>query len=183
MLAGAGIGLALASISNAIVESVPAQQTVEAISVTIARTVGSRLGTAVIAAVITSHSTPQGLPGNDAFTIGLWVCGAVAVLAVLGTIASPSMTRRQQALALGIEDLPDEAAEFHLLHTRSGHNAHSGPDRPRHPGPREDYRRCRNPPKDVTGRGQVGNSGGRLEPGWPAGRLVDARGDRGRGEA
>ncbi len=113
---GAGIGLALASTANAIIESVPATQTGEAISAnTIARTVGSSIGTAVIAALITSHSTPQGLPENDAFTIGFWVCGAVAVLAILGAVVAPSMKkRREQALALGIEDLPDESAEFHL---------------------------------------------------------------------
>ena len=63
LLTGAGIGLALAATSNAIIESVPATQTGEAISAnTIARTIGSSVGTAVIAALISSHSTPQGLP-------------------------------------------------------------------------------------------------------------------------
>ncbi len=111
LLTGAGIGLALASTSNAIIESVPAFQTGEAISVnTIARTIGSSIGTAVIAAIITSNSTPQGLPLDDAFTIGFWVCAAVAVLAILAAIAAPSMRRRrEQAIALGIEDLPDES--------------------------------------------------------------------------
>jgi EmrB/QacA subfamily drug resistance transporter len=112
ILTGAGIGFALASTSNAIIESVPATQTGEAISAnTIARTIGSSIGTAVIAAVITSHSTPQGLPTNDAFTIGFWVCAGVAVIAILAAIVAPSMRkRREQALALGIEDFPDEAA-------------------------------------------------------------------------
>ena len=107
ILTGAGIGLALASTSNAIIESVPALQTGEAISVnTIARTIGSSIGTAVIAALITSNATPQGLPLDDAFTIGFWVCAAVAVLAVLGAIAAPSLRkRREQALALGVDDL------------------------------------------------------------------------------
>lgn len=58
VLTGAGIGFALASTANAIIESVPATQTGEAISAnTIARTIGSSIGTAVIAALITSHST------------------------------------------------------------------------------------------------------------------------------
>jgi len=110
ILTGAGIGLALASTSNAIIESVPATQTGEAISAnTIARTIGSSIGTAVIAALISSHSTPQGLPTNDAFTIGFWVCAAVAVLAILAAIIAPSMrTRREQALALGVQDFPDD---------------------------------------------------------------------------
>jgi EmrB/QacA subfamily drug resistance transporter len=112
ILTGAGIGLALASTANAIIESVPAGQTGEAISAnTIARTIGSSIGTAVIAALITSHSTAQGLPLDNAFTIGFWTCAAVGVLAILGTIAAPSMRkRREQALALGVVDFPDEAA-------------------------------------------------------------------------
>jgi len=111
ILTGAGIGLALASTSNAIIESVPATQTGEAISAnTIARTIGSSIGTAVIAALISSHSTPQGLPTNDAFTIGFWVCAAVAVLAILAAIIAPSMRkRREQALALGVRDFPEDS--------------------------------------------------------------------------
>jgi EmrB/QacA subfamily drug resistance transporter len=78
LLTGAGIGLALAATSNAIIESVPAEQTGEAIGVnTIARTIGSSIGTAVIAALISSNSTPQGLPMDNAFTVGFWVCAVV----------------------------------------------------------------------------------------------------------
>ena len=115
LLTGAGIGLALAATSNAIIESVPATQTGEAISAnTIARTIGSSIGTAVIAALISSHSTPRGLPMNDAFTIGFWACAAVAVLAIIGSLAAPSMRkRRQQALALGIDDPSVITTEAH----------------------------------------------------------------------
>ena len=61
MLTGAGIGLAFAAMSNAIIESVPAAQTGEATSVnTIARTIGSSIGTAVVAAVITSQQHTAG---------------------------------------------------------------------------------------------------------------------------
>ena len=104
ILTGAGIGLALASTSNAIIESVPAVQTGEAISAnTVGRTIGSNVGTAVIAAVISSHVTAQGAPMDDAFTIGFWV--GVGVLAILGALVAPSMrARRAQALALGIDD-------------------------------------------------------------------------------
>lgn len=94
VLTGIGIGLALAACSNAIIESVPAEQTGEAIGVnTITRTIGSSVGTAVIAALISSNSTPQGLPTDDAFTIGFWVCAAVAVLAVLGALIAPARRR------------------------------------------------------------------------------------------
>ena len=109
LLTGAGIGLAFASMSNAIIESVPALQTGEAISVnTIARTIGSSVGTAVIAAIITSHSTPQGLPLDDAFTVGFWVCAGVAVLAILAAIVAPSARkRREEALAHGVDDFAE----------------------------------------------------------------------------
>jgi EmrB/QacA subfamily drug resistance transporter len=111
ILTGAGIGLGLAATSNAIIESVPANQTGEAIGAnTIARTIGSSVGTAVIAAIISSHVTAQGLPMDDAFTIGFWACAGVGVLAIFAAIVAPSMKkRRQQALALGIDDFPDEA--------------------------------------------------------------------------
>ncbi|GAA3864763.1 MFS transporter [Leifsonia kafniensis] len=96
VLTGAGIGLALAATSNAIIESVPAQQTGEAIGVnTIARTIGSSVGTAVIAALISTNSSPEGLPSDDAFTIGFWVCAGVAVLAILGALAAPSVRSRR----------------------------------------------------------------------------------------
>jgi MFS family permease len=110
VLTGAGIGLAFAAMSNAIIESVPAAQTGEASSVnTIARTIGSSIGTAVVAAVITSHTTARGLPTDDAFTYGFWVCAGVAVLAVLASLALPSARRRhEQAVAAGVDDLPPE---------------------------------------------------------------------------
>ncbi|MDO3697285.1 MFS transporter, partial [Curtobacterium flaccumfaciens] len=112
VLTGIGIGMALAACSNAIIESVPANQTGEAISAnTVVRTIGSSVGTAVIAALITSHSTPQGLPTDDAFTIGFWACTGVAVVAVLAAVAAPSMrARRAAAAARGIDDL-EEVAE------------------------------------------------------------------------
>jgi EmrB/QacA subfamily drug resistance transporter len=100
LLTGTGIGLALAAISNAIVQSVPAEQTGEAIGAnTVVRTVGSSVGTAVIAALISSHATPQGLPTDDAFTYGFWVCAGVAVVAVLGSLVAPSLRRRHPAPA------------------------------------------------------------------------------------
>jgi MFS family permease len=91
ILTGIGIGMALAATSNAIVESVPATQTGEAISAnTVLRTIGSSIGTAVIAAFISSNVTPQGAPSDDAFTIGFWVSAGVGVLALLAALLVPS---------------------------------------------------------------------------------------------
>ncbi|WP_426513877.1 MFS transporter [Dactylosporangium sp. McL0621] len=112
LFTGAGIGLAFAAMSNAIIESVPATHTGEAASVnTIARTIGSSIGTAVIAAVIASNTTPQGLPTDDAFTQGFWLCAGVAVLGIVAALILPSARRRhEQAVEAGVEDLPEEPA-------------------------------------------------------------------------
>nr|BFE57872.1 MFS transporter [Dactylosporangium thailandense] len=112
LFTGAGIGLAFAAMSNAIIESVPATHTGEAASVnTIARTIGSSIGTAVIAAVIASNTTSRGLPTDDAFTKGFWLCAGVAVLGIVAALILPSARRRhEQAVEAGVEDLPAEPA-------------------------------------------------------------------------
>jgi EmrB/QacA subfamily drug resistance transporter len=91
LLTGAGMGLAFAAMSNAIIQTVPAANTGEATSVnSIVRTIGGSVGTAVVAAVLASDTTPVGIPTEQAFTTGFWVCGAVAALAVLASLALPS---------------------------------------------------------------------------------------------
>jgi MFS family permease len=107
VLTGIGIGMALAATSNAIVDSVPAAQTGEAISAnTVIRTVGSSIGTAVIAAVISSNVGAQGAPTDIAFTVGFWVSAGVGVIAIVAALAAPSLqARRKEAIAAGVEDL------------------------------------------------------------------------------
>jgi EmrB/QacA subfamily drug resistance transporter len=109
ILTGLGIGMALAAISNAIVESVPAAQTGEAISAnTVIRTVGSSIGTAVIAAIVSSNVTPQGAPTDDAFTIGFWVSAGVGALAIVAALAAPSLrARRREAAEAGVDDFSE----------------------------------------------------------------------------
>ncbi len=101
--------MALAATSNAIVESVPAAQTGEAISAnTVIRTVGSSIGTAVIAALISSNVTAQGAPTDDAFTIGFWVSAGVGVLAIIAALVAPSLrARRREAAAAGVDDFAE----------------------------------------------------------------------------
>ncbi|WP_028050581.1 MFS transporter [Cellulomonas sp. URHD0024] len=115
VLTGAGIGLAFAAMANAIIESVPPAQTGEATGVNaISRTVGSSIGTAVVAAIITSHTTAQGVPTDQAFTYGFWACAGVAVLAVLASLAVPSARRRlQEAQSVGVTDLPPGPGPHH----------------------------------------------------------------------
>ncbi|MCS5723794.1 MFS transporter [Herbiconiux sp. CPCC 203407] len=109
VLTGIGIGMALAATSNAIVESVPAAQTSEAISAnTVIRTVGSSVGTAVIAALLASDVSAQGAPLDEGFTVGFWVSAGVGVLAVLAALLAPSLrARRREARAAGVDDFEE----------------------------------------------------------------------------
>ncbi|NQX15671.1 MFS transporter [Rathayibacter sp. VKM Ac-2857] len=109
VLTGIGIGMALAATSNAIVESVPAAQTGEAISAnTVLRTIGSSIGTAVIAALISSSVTPQGAPTDEAFTVGFWASAGVGALAIVAALLAPSLrARRRDAAAAGVDDIEE----------------------------------------------------------------------------
>jgi EmrB/QacA subfamily drug resistance transporter len=106
ILTGAGIGLALSAMSNAIVESVPAHQTSEAISAnTVIRTIGSSIGTAVIAAIIASNTSAQGVPEDGAFGLAFWLSAAVGVVAIVGGLVAPGLRARRAAAAkVGVED-------------------------------------------------------------------------------
>lgn len=109
ILTGIGIGMALAATSNAIVESVPASQTSEAISAnTVIRTIGSSIGTAVIAALLSSNVTAQGAPTDDSFTIGFWASAGVGAIAILAALAAPSLrARRREAEDAGVDDFDE----------------------------------------------------------------------------
>jgi EmrB/QacA subfamily drug resistance transporter len=109
ILTGAAIGMGLASMSNAIIESVPATQTGEATSVNaIARTIGSAIGTAVVAAIISSNSVVVAtfsVPKDAGFTVSFWACAGVAVLAFVAALIAPGLRKsREAAAALGIDD-------------------------------------------------------------------------------
>ena len=131
---GTGIGLAFAAMANAIIESVPRSHTGEATSVnSIVRTIGGSIGTAVLAVVITSDVTPEGVPSDASFTQAFWVCAGIAALAVVASLALPSAHRRHvQAVEVGVEDLPPEPEEIHLHvpHPHLPHRHHDDADTP-----------------------------------------------------
>ncbi|WP_084127473.1 MFS transporter [Demequina sp. NBRC 110054] len=94
LLTGIGFALALAAMSNAIIDSVPPEQTGEATSVnSIVRTIGGSVGTAVIAAIVTSNSNDMGIPSDHAFTLGFWVCAGVAVIGIVAALLLPKKMR------------------------------------------------------------------------------------------
>jgi MFS family permease len=89
-LTGAGIGLAFAAMPNVLIDAVPASHTAEATSVnTVARTIGSSIGTAAIAAVISSGTGPPNTPSDRALSAGFLVCAGVAALAVVASFLVP----------------------------------------------------------------------------------------------
>jgi EmrB/QacA subfamily drug resistance transporter len=93
LLVGAGMGMGFAAMSSAIVEAVPSAHTGEAMSVNaIMRSVGGGIGTAVIAATITSGA--GGVPAASGFAAGLALCGAVMAIAALAAFAVPRPTAR-----------------------------------------------------------------------------------------
>ena len=118
VLSGAGIGLALAAMSNAIIKSVPKTHTGEATGInTIVRSIGGAIGTAVVAAVIASNGTAKGLPLDRAFTTSFWTCTGVGVLAILAVLALPSARRRHaDAVAAGVEDAPPVPKKITIHH-------------------------------------------------------------------
>ena len=134
--AGAGVGLAFAAMSNAIIESVPATHTGEATSVNaIMRTIGGSIGTAVVAAVLAANITPRGLPAESAFTIGFWVCAGVGALSIVAALALPTTRGRRGGLA------PDAALA--LPPVQSGAAACSGGPRAQPGAVRRDAHRSR----------------------------------------
>ncbi|WP_456789170.1 MFS transporter [Cellulomonas sp. P5_C5] len=104
LLSGAAIGMVFAAMSNAIIDAVPATHTGQATSVNaIVRTIGGSIGTAVVAAVIASDTSAQGIPTDHAFTMGFAVCAAVGVLAILAALAMPGRRRRNPVDAVDAE--------------------------------------------------------------------------------
>lgn len=90
LLTGAGVGLAFAAMSNVIIDAVPAENTGEATSVnTIVRTIGGGIGTAVLAAALSSQTLAGGVPTDSAFTTTFWICAGVGLLAIVVSLLVP----------------------------------------------------------------------------------------------
>jgi EmrB/QacA subfamily drug resistance transporter len=93
LFTGAGVGLAFAAMSNVIIDTVPAENTGEATSVnTIVRTIGGGIGTAVLAAALSSQTIAGGVPTDGAFTMTFWICSGVGVVAILVSLIVPQRT-------------------------------------------------------------------------------------------
>ena len=101
---GAGLGLAFAAMSNAIIAAVPATHTSEAMGVNaIVRTVGGSIGSAVIAAALMANITDLGIPADKAFTVGFWLAASVAVIAVVAAFLVPDARTEAEELERELE--------------------------------------------------------------------------------
>ncbi|WP_250007864.1 MFS transporter [Actinoplanes sp. M2I2] len=99
VIVGVGLGIAFTAVSNAIIAQVPAAETGESIGVnSVARTIGGSIGTAVLAALLTSQTTALELPTDRSFTMAFWLCAGVAGLAVPAALALPGAGARRDAV-------------------------------------------------------------------------------------
>ncbi|MGY2081488.1 MFS transporter [Modestobacter sp. SYSU DS0657] len=91
---GAGFGLAFAAMSNLVVAAVPPHQTGVASGMNAnIRTVGGSIGAAVMAAVVTAHAGPTGLPAESGYTAGFLMLAGALVLGALAALLIPSVRR------------------------------------------------------------------------------------------
>jgi MFS family permease len=80
---GLGLGLAYASMTSLVVQSVPAAQTGVASGMNAnIRLIGGSIGTAVVSAVITGRLRPDGLPHESGFTYGFALLALTSVATV-----------------------------------------------------------------------------------------------------
>jgi EmrB/QacA subfamily drug resistance transporter len=94
---GIGFGCAFATMSNLIVAAVPPEQTGVASGMNAnIRTIGGSIGAAVIAAVVTAHAGPGGLPREAGYVNGYLLLAGALALAVLAALAIPAVHRDER---------------------------------------------------------------------------------------
>ena len=101
---GVGGGLVFSSLANVVIASVPPQQTGVASGMNAnIRTIGGSIGSAVMAAIVTSGTAVGGYPPERGYTIGFLVLAAAMFLAALASLRIPDVRP-------GADPSPDEAA-------------------------------------------------------------------------
>jgi EmrB/QacA subfamily drug resistance transporter len=95
---GLGLGLAYASMTSLIVQSVPREQTGVATGMNAnIRTIGGAIGTALASSIISGHIQPSGLPAESGFTDTFLLLSAFSAVAVLLALAIPAARRTRYA--------------------------------------------------------------------------------------
>jgi EmrB/QacA subfamily drug resistance transporter len=91
---GAGIGMALTSLTNLIVNSVPTSQTGAASGMNANfRTIGGAIGAALMASIVTANLQPSNLPDESGYTTGFLLLAGISVAAVVAALIVPSGRR------------------------------------------------------------------------------------------
>jgi MFS family permease len=91
---GVGGGLVFSSLANVVIASVPAHQTGVASGMNAnIRTVGGAIGSAVMAAIVTSSTGTSGYPLERGYTIGFLVLAAAMLLASVAALRIPDVRR------------------------------------------------------------------------------------------
>jgi EmrB/QacA subfamily drug resistance transporter len=97
---GLGLGLAYASMTSLIVQSVPREQTGVATGMNAnIRTIGGSIGTALSSSIITGHLQSTGLPAESGFTDTFLLLAAFSAVAVLLALAIPTARRTTHVLS------------------------------------------------------------------------------------
>lgn len=105
-LFGVGLGLAYASMTSLIVQSVPREQTGAATGMNAnIRTIGGSIGTALASSIITGHLQPTGLPAEAGYTDTFLLLSTFTAAAVLLALMIPSARRRAVPVARPVEEL------------------------------------------------------------------------------
>ncbi|WP_405010966.1 MFS transporter [Kitasatospora sp. NBC_01539] len=109
---GLGIGLAFASMSNLIVQSVPAAQTGAATGMNAnIRTIGGSVGAALMTGLVTGHLQPSGLPYASGYTHGFTLLAVFCLAAALAALLVPSRRTGAPAAAPVTEPVTDPVSE------------------------------------------------------------------------
>lgn len=95
-LLGIGIGLVFACLATLIVAAVPPEQTGVASGMNAnIRTIGGSIGTAVMAAIVTFHPQPGGIPREAGFTYGFAALAVGMLVAALAALLIPAVSENE----------------------------------------------------------------------------------------
>jgi MFS family permease len=99
---GIGVGFSFASMANAIVEAVPAEQTGVATGMNaVMRTIGGAIGGQVAASILAASIAADGLPGESGYTLSFALMAVALVGAVGAALAVPGRSaQRSQIIPL-----------------------------------------------------------------------------------
>jgi len=112
-LLGIGVALGYASMSNLIIEAVPASQTGVATGMnTNIRNIGAALGSGAATSLIVSGLLVRGYPREHGFVLAFAVCGGALVVAAIAALMIPTGSRSSIVLTESHPSLTAEAEVF-----------------------------------------------------------------------